>query len=125
LNRLFINNMICAYAQRQTLGLAESIGDALASGCTAYVVAGSMCLVILSLTWITFMLIVIDGVLDERAVFKPVGKTFLQRVRAALSSRGETMVGSMKAKMSALSAAKESGEWTDARQGERVCKAKV
>jgi hypothetical protein len=102
--------------------LAESIGDALASGCTDYVAAGSVCLFLLLSAWLVIVVILFKGLREKSAIFEPAQGTLSGRMKQALNAKGETWYGSLMAKRDAVNEMWICGEWQDPHEKAPVCK---
>jgi hypothetical protein len=109
------------HTQKQTLGMAESIGDALASGCLDYIIAGSLCLFLLIGAWLIVVCILAKGMMESRAIFQPVPGSLFARLKQALSAKGDTWYGSLTAKKAALEEMYVRGEWEDPHEETPVC----
>ncbi len=103
--------------------MAESIGDALASGCADYITAGTVCLLFLLSAWLAIVVILFLGIRDRSAVFQPVvvGQ-FLARLRLALGAKSDGWYKSLIAKWDAVKEACIRGEWLDPHEKAPVCK---
>ena len=56
--------------QAQVLGLSESVGDALATGCVEYAVSGAVIFCLLVSAWLCLAGLLAKGIWSRRAVFE-------------------------------------------------------
>jgi hypothetical protein len=104
----------------QVLGMSESIGVALASGCSEYAGAGAIVLCFVTVAWLALVALLYQGMKQRRAIFEPNAAKAVEKVKMIRSATGPTAYSWLMSKYDAFGQAMTRGEWVDGLPEERV-----